>query len=240
MTGGQSALNWHNKTVHSEEYQDSTCKICGKRLTTTCALRTHVEQVHMKIKPFQCDQCPIGFTSQKSLEKHLTEKHGPDGPVNKWQKSAVCNQCGGKYKDQPALDNHIKRMHETVHKPIQCEKCDSVLSNPTSYKLHMRRSHLGHNHLKCPWPGCTLVFKDSAWKAKVHYSAIHKGVKPYGCKMCPGQSWMHSEDVAFHIASKHLNMNVERKRDRQNIRFIIEDPHPALELRELSLDTAFQ
>ena len=60
LTGGLAQLNWHNKTVHSEEYQDSTCKICGKRLQNTCALRTHVEQVHMKIKPFQCDQCPIG------------------------------------------------------------------------------------------------------------------------------------------------------------------------------------
>ena len=98
--------------------------------------------------------------------------------------------------------------------------------------------HNQDRHIQCPYPGCTRVFKDNIYTAKVHYSADHKGVKPYGCKLCPEQSWVHSEDVTFHIATKHDKLNVQRK-DRRQLRYVIEDPHPAFILHELSLDNAF-
>ena len=60
LTGGQAQLNFHYKMLHNEEYDGTTCKICGRRCASKFALNLHVQTVHMKVRPYQCDQCPIG------------------------------------------------------------------------------------------------------------------------------------------------------------------------------------
>ena len=126
---------WH---LGITKYQ---CNVCQKFLMNKYFLdqhkKSHMSSPEKKKKYFRYLQCTVLCATQKSLEKHVSEKH------SQTSQSFECVFCSKKF---PVLRNckaHEKRCPENQHKDeFQCSFCDNP-PYPTlrAVNRHMRDKH---------------------------------------------------------------------------------------------------
>jgi KRAB domain-containing zinc finger protein len=75
------ALKSHIKSVHKDSETSHKCKVCDKTFGLLSNLKRHVVTVH-NIKKFACDQCPIAFIDRPSLHEHIQMVHEKMNPHN--------------------------------------------------------------------------------------------------------------------------------------------------------------
>ena len=71
--GTLNILRTHKRNVHNRV----RCEECGKESYNSFALKRHLSTAH-GIKPknvFHCHNCPLFFSSQSALVKHIVSKH---------------------------------------------------------------------------------------------------------------------------------------------------------------------
>ena len=92
----------HKRSKHNSK--DKMCKICFKSVSH---MRSHIVTVHTKEedKPFFCDKCEKGFSSNKQLTNHQFSVHLKSRPYK-------CRyNCGADYNDPSNMYQHEKRKH---------------------------------------------------------------------------------------------------------------------------------
>ena len=58
----QRELRKHEHECHPAGGDDAmTCNICNKKFKNMSHVRKHKEVIHMRLKTFECDQCPMKF-----------------------------------------------------------------------------------------------------------------------------------------------------------------------------------
>ena len=97
-----------------EPGERACCIQCDKTYVNKSMLRQHVEIVHLKIKKFQCDQCPLNFASKNGFKNHVASEHE--------KKEHLCTQCDRIYKTKIGLKDHVLRFHEK-RLDFKCEYC---------------------------------------------------------------------------------------------------------------------
>jgi hypothetical protein len=139
-----------------------------------------MEAVHLKIKNFYCDHCPLSFYVRKRLENHLkTHFNILDIP---------CAQCHLFFRSASALAMHQKSVHENCRKPKgpsvpePCEICGKIFSSRQSCKSHYRAVHLKEKPFVCDFPGCDQSFFRHS-DLSGHQSSIHLN-KMETCPIC--------------------------------------------------------
>ena len=95
-----------NVTKTNADTGKHVCDECGKSLSDNCALKLHVNAVHLKLKPFKCEHCDTFFTTISNLNRHVLRKHEeiryPSYP---------CHFCDAKYIQRGYLALHIEKNH---------------------------------------------------------------------------------------------------------------------------------
>ena len=64
--------------------RNASPSICYKVFTDKSNLKTHVDSVHERKKPFLCTICDTGFGSNQGLKKHIFRKHREIETTNQW------------------------------------------------------------------------------------------------------------------------------------------------------------
>ena len=123
---GRDYLKTHILNVH-EKLKAHTCNICQKSYQSTGNLKDHISAVHNKIK-FSCDQCTESFSFQSNLGRHKRSVH-----LNQTYK---CKQCGKILNNHCNLKRHVKTVHE-LKKEFHCTICNSDFTAKSSLKNHI-------------------------------------------------------------------------------------------------------
>jgi uncharacterized Zn-finger protein len=72
--GTSKKLNNHKKLVHMRV----KCEVCGQEICNSFMLRRHKASAHGIVPKdvYQCKLCPMFFSLELSLDKHIESKHG--------------------------------------------------------------------------------------------------------------------------------------------------------------------
>ena len=131
---------------HSKQFK---CTYCGKSSTAKKNLKRHVNAVHLKIKPHECDQCEKSFAHKAGLKRHQACRH--DVKIHQEIKAHKCQRCNKSFSKKETLSCHVKRVHMNM-KPLKkflCSECEAPFENKQSLEYHMNKVHLNVKPYKC-------------------------------------------------------------------------------------------
>ena len=61
-------LRKHHREIHPAAGDEAmTCNICNKKFKNVSTVRLHKELIHMRLKPFECNQCPMKFCLSRQV-----------------------------------------------------------------------------------------------------------------------------------------------------------------------------
>ena len=123
--------------IHEEKQY--ICNTCGSRFVTNGDLQSHIRDVHLNIRPFQCPHCDTAWPTKYRMEKHIKRIHLKLKP-------AMCEICGKSFANKTELN-----LHKTTHsgeKKYKCDQCDHVTARLLTLKVH-KRQHSGEKPFKC-------------------------------------------------------------------------------------------
>ena len=157
-----------------------TCQECEKSFPCQSKLDTHVNGVHLNLKPFRCEKCDATFKRKEALKKHEDTIHAKE------QKPYKCTMCDKAFNRDDHLENHKKRIHLNA-KPPKNFSCTS----PECGRSFESKSHLDqHNksvHLDILFSvTCSLCASPFSSQGQLnrHHRNVHLKVKPHACQTC--------------------------------------------------------
>lgn len=129
-TRTKSDLTSHTR-VHTGR-KGSKCEICGLLLSSSSARSQHMLR-HKGVKNHHCAHCDTYFRHSSTLHRHLIRAHGQG------EGARVCEIC-----DKRCVNMYNLKLHYNSHtgqRPYECDYCDTSFTQPSSLKLHVRRTH---------------------------------------------------------------------------------------------------
>ena len=75
------ALRRHIRRIHTNKSFHILCPDCGKQLQDKRRLLRHKIEVHLKLKPFKCDECEFMCASISNLNLHRKNIHNHQKPL---------------------------------------------------------------------------------------------------------------------------------------------------------------
>ena len=60
---------------NKDDVSGRSCQLCGRTFTKKCDLKRHVNQVHLKLRPYKCNQCDASFPRRPQLKIHVRKAH---------------------------------------------------------------------------------------------------------------------------------------------------------------------
>lgn len=180
----ESRLNTHIKYLHEIKYL--TCDICGVKHKYTQSLRKHMQSVHLKMRNYECNECPRAYTSSAILELHQVKKHGAE-PRYK------CDKCTAGFTFRFEYSRHILSCTPGIYAKEKNRVATRVFPTPT----------LKDGRTVCP--GCYKDFSSQgSWIT--HYYAEHLYEKTfYECDVC------HKVSNKLGNHKKHMMIHSEVK-----------------------------
>ena len=118
--------------IHGEKLY--TCSICLKTFTERNHFEGHVN-VHINLKPFDCQKCRKTFSYKTSLNRHKIICHG----IIK-KEGYMCHICSMRFVKKDALKDHIKGKHEPDGF-YTCSICGKGYKWRASRSNHMKMHH---------------------------------------------------------------------------------------------------
>ncbi|XP_072179407.1 uncharacterized protein [Diadema setosum] len=184
----QGSLNRHmslHDPKHFNARKPFQCKVCSRCFTQQGSLNRHMSLHDPKHfyarKPFQCKVCSRCFTQQGSLNRHMSLHDPKHFYARKPFQCKVCSRC---FTQQGSLNRHMS-LHDPKHfyarKPFQCKVCSRCFTQQGSLNRHMSLHNPKHINVR---EQCKVCGKSvSKVYMRVHIR-LHKGEKPFRCKVC--------------------------------------------------------
>lgn len=115
----------------------------------------------------QCPGCGLLFHSQAALYNHLGEYH-------RGEKLYVCSICTRRFSRPTNLQNHQRRLHQT----IRCEDCGRRYDSPNGYQSHRRARN---SPVQCRLCGAAYSTRCAL---EIHYTSEHPEAATHECPHC--------------------------------------------------------
>ncbi|KAF7387080.1 hypothetical protein HZH68_012757 [Vespula germanica] len=112
-------------------YTSKKCDMCGKTYANSKCLKSHIQAVHSKLRPYVCNVCGHSSARKAMLQMHLRQ-HTGDKPFS-------CELCEYRTGDHNTLRRHI--MQHTGFRPYKCPHCSYTAIQSSSYKNHLKSRH---------------------------------------------------------------------------------------------------
>ena len=80
-----------------------TCDICSKKFQGPSKLDSHMNGVHLNLKPYKCEKCEKAYSHPSNLLAHVKADHD--------KIRHQCDFCDYKGRNNAAVMRHIKRNH---------------------------------------------------------------------------------------------------------------------------------
>ena len=140
MFGWKSQRDAHVRGVHLLEFKCSECAHCA---TASQHLRTHVDAVHRKLKPFEC----IEIQCQKKFA-YVGDRNRHEYTVHWFERRFACERCGKRFKQSGHLRAHVDAVHLGL-RPFKCGVCEFAFSENGSRTHHFRTVHCHERRFPC-------------------------------------------------------------------------------------------
>lgn len=174
--------------VDNDELENVTffCPFCDQQYPTEEKKNYH--KLVCRGRPKQkCDHCDFECKGDKSMAKHLVEKHN--------LKPFKCSQCSRSFKLKGSLRDHIRYTH--TKETFTCEYCGKSFIKQSVYRSHVSIQHEGFR-LVCSY--CGKKFKDK--RTWVIHEKSHKGAYEYACTLCK-KTFNRCEQYKSHMQEVH-------------------------------------
>ena len=89
----------------------------------------HIQIVHEKIKPIQCEKCGQGFSLLHNYKQHLRFVHLKEIEV------CTCGICLKQFNHKSNLSQHISKVHLNIRRH-SCQKCYKKFSSRSDLMKH--------------------------------------------------------------------------------------------------------
>ena len=108
-------------------------------------MNRHITFVHEGKRPFECNICTKGFTSNKDLKRHHKFVH--EG--GKQDKPFKCDICTSGFKQPCDVKRHIREVHEgkkperkrKIKKDVKCDICEGTFQCHSHLNRHILTVH---------------------------------------------------------------------------------------------------
>ncbi|XP_054163560.1 zinc finger protein 845-like [Oppia nitens] len=134
------------------------CDYCGKQYSHRWLVATHINKVHLKVKPFVCNLCEKAFAGDRNLFYHR-------------------KKCRIKPKDPS-----ITLIEGVAYHLCDWEDCQFKSKQKTALIIHKKR-HMGRRDYQCCWPACEERFYTNE-HLKYHMLKHENKVPVYDCPQC--------------------------------------------------------
>ncbi|XP_063391803.1 zinc finger protein 208-like [Cydia fagiglandana] len=194
---GAEALLRHMHAAHNVEI--FTCDLCNKSFLSKPSLSTHIDRVHLGIRPLQHHQLthykkhsnrPVQH--KRRGHDHMCEHCGKAYTLTHYKKHSkrpvqhkrrghdhMCEHCGKAYT-LAQYKKHSKRpvQHKRRGHDHMCEHCGKAYTLP-QYKKHSKRpvqhKRRGHDHM-CEH--CGKTYTVNATLTPTNINRVHLGIRP--------------------------------------------------------------
>jgi len=93
----------HYKAMHEGDEDENECPYCHKQFTRKYSVKSHIQNVHEKKKPFKCEECDKKFATGSQLRMHQ-KRHADETPYE-------CDQCDQRFSFTAELSSHKAAEH---------------------------------------------------------------------------------------------------------------------------------
>lgn len=174
-------LNNHTGSRDNSEFY---CIYCKKSFPSKEAKKEHVLTSKLCLQ-FRCKRCPLRFSSQSMLYKHMTLAHGEP------EKTFPCAQCNSVFHTRNVLYLHFKREHTD---DCKCQHCGMTFGTRRDLEDHIASRHT----YQCN--DCEKSFL-TARNLKKH-SQIHYNIPKLPCLVC-NKLFTDRFKVIDHVKKQH-------------------------------------
>ena len=126
-----------NDTIKAAEKRGSSasefvCTICESEFTAYTSLMSHLKSIHLGLKPYRCNLCPLSFTRNSSLAYHNL--------CHTNQYLFNCDICQQGFRHRGHFKQHMDK-HENATR--HCPECKVPFTQKTAnaYKKHLKDEH---------------------------------------------------------------------------------------------------
>ncbi|CAH2014406.1 unnamed protein product [Acanthoscelides obtectus] len=190
-------LQKHPELSASVSSKIHKCSHCQYKTTYTRLLADHMIK-HTGAK-LTCTKCGTSFTSQRSLDNHILQKH-PKFTASVSSKIHECTHCEYKTTEARHLAGHV--MKHTGAK-LTCTKCDASFSCQRSLDNHILQKHPELSaSVSSKIHKCThCQYETTYTKLLADHMIKHTGPK-FACTKCDA-TFTNKRSLNHHILQKH-------------------------------------
>uniref|UniRef100_A0A182ISK1 C2H2-type domain-containing protein n=1 Tax=Anopheles atroparvus TaxID=41427 RepID=A0A182ISK1_ANOAO len=185
------ALECHLK-AHMVSHVRVKCTICGKELSSSLTLRTHMANLHGTRENHICESCGKEFRTRQAFDRHVKLHMG----INVVEQEQ-CPRCSKWLNSKRALKEHIKHVHTEAGQTFKCEQCAHQFPNSRALSDHKLRVHV-EERFECEV--CGRRFKRKIYLKE--HTAMHTGKPLYSCDIC-GATFNSKANKYSHRKNKH-------------------------------------
>ncbi|KAG4068051.1 hypothetical protein HA402_011384 [Bradysia odoriphaga] len=159
-----SNLESHKKILHAALTSTVHCTVCNKSFPHKSYLKSHMFS-HSETRRHQCPECGKTFKILHQMRQH-SRTHSDE--------TVQCKICNKELKTY-RLQDHIKDVHESEHRPYRCTVCSLAFKTRKTLTNHSYR-HSNERKFACRYNSrldCTERFVSSAAR-RAHERSKHE------------------------------------------------------------------
>ncbi|XP_066925360.1 zinc finger protein 134-like [Clytia hemisphaerica] len=166
------------------------CNDCGLRFYKRDKLKLHHDTVHKGLKPFDCTECGKKFGRKDHLARHV-KVHTKVIPV-------IClpeNHCQNDKIPGNGIDENFQKAGDKQRDEKINKNKVKVEIDQQNYQELVEQVEIKGRKFQCDDCGLRFHKRD---KLKLHHDTVHKKLRPFECTEC-GKKFGRKDHLARHI-----------------------------------------